>query len=95
MPTSVGHLKASHSIPVNQVFDVDQRTGFMAPRAPIARLPSEWELWEETLDSAVSSRLQLGDKVGLTVTAAATSSAWRKRVREVRLKRLSFLSDHN
>ncbi|PPR06710.1 hypothetical protein CVT26_001376 [Gymnopilus dilepis] len=83
MPTSVDHSKASHLIPVNQVFDVDQRTGFMAPRAPIARLPSKWKLWEETLNSAVSSKLQLGDKVELTVTAAATSSAWRKRVREL------------
>ncbi|KAI0312726.1 Indoleamine 2,3-dioxygenase-domain-containing protein [Amylostereum chailletii] len=41
-------------------FDVDTRTGFMPPDPPIARLPEQWEQWENLLDDAQKSRLQLG-----------------------------------
>ncbi|PPR01841.1 hypothetical protein CVT24_001729 [Panaeolus cyanescens] len=44
-------------------FDVDSRTAFMPPSPPLARLPVEWEAWEEVLDGAVRGRLMLGSKV--------------------------------
>jgi len=70
-------------IPVAREFDVDNRTGFMAPRPPIARLPIEWEIWEGFLDEAVSAKLQLGDKIGLTHGEAKSSRDLRTRAREV------------
>lgn len=69
-------------------FDVDTRTGFMPPQQPLLRLPSDWELWEVTLDRAIASKLQLGSKVGLTEEEAETSERWRVQVREVRSHRL-------
>ncbi|PPR01838.1 hypothetical protein CVT24_001726 [Panaeolus cyanescens] len=79
--TRAAHLEAlKTAIPVAHVFDVDQRTGFMAPEPPLARLPDPWELWEQMLDEAVSSRLQLGDKLGLTPEEAETSRLWREKV---------------
>ncbi|KAF8150198.1 Indoleamine 2,3-dioxygenase [Crassisporium funariophilum] len=72
------HLKTS--IPVAHVFDVDQRTGFMAPEPPLSRLPDFWEAWEANLDAAVESKIQLGDKVGLTDAEATASRVWRERV---------------
>ncbi len=70
-------------IPVAPEFDVDNRTGFMAPRPPIARLPTEWEVWEELLNEAVAAELQLGDKIGLTHGEATASREWRIRARRV------------
>ncbi|PFH50037.1 hypothetical protein AMATHDRAFT_146177 [Amanita thiersii Skay4041] len=64
-------------------FDVDTRTGFMAPRPPLARLPSQWEAWESTLDDAVASKLQLWDKPGLTEAEKWCSEQWRCHVRRL------------
>lgn len=64
-------------------FDVDTRTGFMPPHQPLMRLPDDWAAWEDMLDSGVSSRLQLGCKVGLSEEEAAASESWRQRIREV------------
>ena len=64
-------------------FDVDTRTGFMPPQAPLTRLPEQWEHWEATLDDAVASELQLGDKRDLSDQDKSRSERWRARVREV------------
>ncbi|KAJ6512642.1 Indoleamine 2,3-dioxygenase [Mycena sanguinolenta] len=64
-------------------FDVDNRTGFMPPQAPPARLPAEWEPWEFVLDGAIAEGLQLGDKPGLTDAERSRSEAWRQRVRQL------------
>ena len=64
-------------------FDVDTRTGFLPPQAPLSRLPSAWEEWEMTLDEAISSHLQLGDKIDLQQTEKEASERWRERVRKV------------
>lgn len=82
------------SIPVTHVFDVDQRTGFMAPEPPISRLPDTWNLWESALDNAIEAKIQLGDKVGLTASEAAASSIWRTSVRQVRLRLRILPPDH-
>jgi len=81
------------------VFDIDQHTGFMAPEPPPDRLPRFWESWEIALDAAVKSKLQVGDKVGLTEEERTISKRWRERVRAVRttlnehITSLSFISD--
>ncbi|KAF7374334.1 Indoleamine 2,3-dioxygenase [Mycena sanguinolenta] len=64
-------------------FDVDNRTGFMPPQAPPARLPAEWEPWELVLDGAIVEGLQLGDKPGLTGAEKSRSEAWRLSVRQL------------
>ena len=66
-------------------FDVDTRTGFMPPNPPLARLPSQWEPWEQLLDDAQSYRLQLGNKINITDEEKARSESWRARVAQVRL----------
>ncbi|KAG8213495.1 Indoleamine 2,3-dioxygenase [Butyriboletus roseoflavus] len=63
-------------------FDVDTRTGFMPPDPPISRLPIEWEPWETILDQAVSMKLQLAIKQGLTEDEIAHSASWRESVRD-------------
>jgi indoleamine 2,3-dioxygenase len=65
-------------------FDVDTRTGFMPPNPPLARLPSQWEPWEQLLDNAQSYRLQLGNKINITDEEKARSESWRARVAQVR-----------
>ncbi|RDB28528.1 Indoleamine 2,3-dioxygenase 1 [Hypsizygus marmoreus] len=65
------------------VFDVDPHTGFMPPQVPLSRLPSQWEVWEATLDAAIAAHLQLGDKPGLTEKEMAESEMWRARVRQL------------
>lgn len=64
-------------------FDVDTRTGFMPPQAPLERLPSEWDLWELALDEAIDRKLQLGDKPDLTEEDKIRSETWRAQVRKV------------
>ncbi|KAH9481098.1 Indoleamine 2,3-dioxygenase [Psilocybe cubensis] len=81
MSVEVERLKSS--ISVTPIFDVDQRTGFMAPDPPIPRLPTAWEPWEAALDAAVQAKLQLGDKIGLTNLEKTTSSRWRESVRQL------------
>ncbi|KAJ3488164.1 hypothetical protein NLJ89_g11645 [Agrocybe chaxingu] len=81
--TSTSPVERKAPLPVVHVFDVDQRTGFMAPHPPPARLPEAWETWEAMLDAAVEAKLQIGDKVGLTVQEVAASKEWRIRAREV------------
>jgi hypothetical protein len=66
-----------------EVFEIDSLTGFMAPRPPPARLPAEWEVWESVLDDAMESRVQLGNKIGLTKEEMTHSEAWRANVRTV------------
>ena len=65
-------------------FDVDARSGFMPPSAPISRLTGAQELWENLLDAA------LGDGKGLKLGELeqapedrAKSEQWRSRVRQV------------
>ena len=65
-------------------FDVDTRTGFMPPSPPLARLPSQWEPWEQLLDNAQSYRLQLGSKTDITDEEKARSDSWRACVAQVR-----------
>ena len=69
---------------VVEVFDIDQHTGFMAPNPPPDRLPQHWEGWEILLDTAVESKLQVGDKLGLTEEERTISRRWRETVRAVR-----------
>lgn len=69
---------------IAKVFDIDQHTGFMASDPSPDRLPHFWEAWEIVLDAAIESRLQVGDKIGLTDEERATSKRWRDRVRAVR-----------
>jgi indoleamine 2,3-dioxygenase len=64
-------------------FDVDPRTGFMPPQAPISRLPPAWESWEYALGEAVSQRLKLGDTPGLSEFEKTKSESWRSQVRNV------------
>ena len=47
------------------------------------RLPEEWASWEDTLDEAISARLQLGEKPDVSDEDRAASESWRQRVREV------------
>ena len=64
-------------------FDVDNRTGFMPPQPPLARLPSEWETWEAILDIALTKRLKLYDDPTTTDDDRAESAAWREDVDKV------------
>ena len=66
-----------------QNFDIDDRTGFMPPKPPLARLSSEWETWEATLDSALTKRLKLYNGPTTTGDDRNESAAWREGVREV------------
>ncbi|KAJ8092442.1 hypothetical protein PM082_023695 [Marasmius tenuissimus] len=75
MQPEVGHYSES-------AFDVDPKTGFMASRVPLGRLPASWELWEALLDSAINEKLQPGDIIGLPEEDAARSARWRERVRQ-------------
>ena len=58
-------------------FDVDNRTGFMPPEPPLARLPSEWEKWEAILDSALTKKLKLYNGLSTSDDDRAESAAWR------------------
>jgi indoleamine 2,3-dioxygenase len=69
---------------MGRVFDIDQRTGFMAPDPPLDRLPQLWEPWEVLLDTAVESKLQIGDKIGISEEERVVSRRWREAVRAVR-----------
>lgn len=69
-------------------FDVDNRTGFMPPQPPLERLPPTWEIWESTLDAAVSQRLQLAERVEemelqRRATETSKSRHWRHGVTKV------------
>ncbi|KAJ8514191.1 hypothetical protein ONZ45_g8241 [Pleurotus djamor] len=64
-------------------FDVDNRTGFMPPQVPLRRLPEDWEQLEAVLDAAMTDKLVLGDKIGITEVHVAGSGAWRERVRQL------------
>ncbi|KAG6864593.1 hypothetical protein C0991_008445 [Blastosporella zonata] len=64
-------------------FDVDTRTGFMPPQAPISRLPLTWELWEHTLDEARRLGLKLGDTPELSEDEVQKSESWRSHVRDL------------
>jgi indoleamine 2,3-dioxygenase len=65
-------------------FDVDTRTGFLPPQAPLSRLPVYWEQWEVTLDDALERKLQLGDRAGLTAAEILSAASWRTSVSHVR-----------
>lgn len=64
-------------------FDVDARTGFMPPQAPLERLPGDWQPWEDVLQDAIQRRLQLGEIPDLTEQERENSEAWRQTVRGV------------
>ncbi|KAF8972318.1 tryptophan 2,3-dioxygenase [Flammula alnicola] len=74
-------------------FDVDTRTGFMPPQAPLGRLPSEWEQWEILLDEAISGRLQLGENPHLQESEKQKSERWRERVRHLPILPISGLKN--
>ena len=82
----------SQVIPTGQVdtstlaahdFDVDTRTGFLPPIAPLKRLPATWEAWEECLDECKGGRFVLGDSLDITPEQMDDSKRWRDRVKEV------------
>jgi indoleamine 2,3-dioxygenase len=77
---------------IAKVFDIDQQTGFMASDPPLERLPHCWEAWETVLDVAFESKLQVGDKLGLTDEERVTSKRWRDRVRAVRILHSTYIS---
>lgn len=64
-------------------FDVDTRSGFMPPQAPLHRLPEAWKTWEQALEDAQRLQLQLGDKPDITAEEEEQSEVWRARVRAV------------
>ncbi|RDX56973.1 tryptophan 2,3-dioxygenase [Lentinus brumalis] len=64
-------------------FDVDTRTGFMPPQPPLTRLPPAWEPWEDALEDAIQSKLQLADKPDLSPAEQGKSERWRNSVREL------------
>jgi indoleamine 2,3-dioxygenase len=68
---------------IAKLFDIDQHTGFMASDPSPDRLPHFWEAWEIVLHVAIESKLQVGDKLGLTDKERAMSKRWRDRVRAV------------
>lgn len=64
-------------------FDVDNRTGFMPPRAPISRLPPFWNSWEDVLKEAQTQMLRLGETPDLSDEEKIKSHVWRMIVRNV------------
>ena len=64
-------------------FDVDARSGFMAPQPPLTRLHEFWEAWEDALELALSRKLKLGSASDLSPAEAAESEEWRQGVRKV------------
>ncbi|TFK27856.1 Indoleamine 2,3-dioxygenase [Coprinopsis marcescibilis] len=78
--TTAANTTTPGGLPVGHVFDVDPRTGFMAPQPPISRLPAQWEQWEAALDAANDAKVQCGDKLGLTELEAQQSEAWRAQI---------------
>jgi indoleamine 2,3-dioxygenase len=68
-------------------FGIDRHMGFLS-NAPLPRLSSEWEVWEDTLDDAMQAKLQLGALRGLAEDEQKRSEEWRSRVRQVRPLRL-------
>nr|BAM73287.1 indoleamine 2,3-dioxyganese b [Coprinopsis cinerea] len=86
---ATGPTTHPNGVPVSHVFDVDPHTGFMAPQPPIPRLPEQWEQWEAMLDLATNSKLQCGDKVGLTEVEAQASESWRAQIRKMPILPLS------
>ena len=79
----LSHSLSTMAVAESRVFDVDQHTWFMGPDPPLDRLPQPWEAWEIILDAAVESKLQLGDKLGLTEKEKAISKEWRNGVQAV------------
>ena len=66
-------------------FDIDNRTGFMPPQAPISHLPSFWNIWEDVLQDAQSQGLKLGETPGLPEHERIKSEKWRSKVNNVRV----------
>lgn len=64
-------------------FDVDNHTGFMPPRPPLAHLPGEWGAWEATLDYALTKRLKLYDGPTTTDDDRSEAATWREGVYKV------------
>lgn len=76
-------ITAKITVPVNHIFDVDQKTGFMASEPPLERLPAPWEAWEAILDVAIRTKLQLGDNPGISMQEMEISRVWRVQVSKV------------
>ncbi|KAJ3863574.1 Indoleamine 2,3-dioxygenase [Lentinula novae-zelandiae] len=64
-------------------FDVDPRTGFMPPHAPIARLEGEYGAWEGVLADACNGGFRLG--------GGEREERWRGRVRELPILSIAAL----
>jgi hypothetical protein len=69
--------------PVAYDFDINNRSGFMPPQAPISRLPSFWHVWEDILQDAQEQRLKLGETPGLPEHERLKSEEWRSKVSNV------------
>jgi indoleamine 2,3-dioxygenase len=70
-------------------FCVDPRTGFVPPQMPLQRLPSQWEIWEATLDAAMSQNLKAVEQAvlldaGRKVVEEEKARVWRDLVEKVR-----------
>ena len=65
-------------------FDVDVRSGFMPPEPPVARLPAEWDAWEDVLQAAIDARFTVGDAPDVEPEETDRGSQWREAVQNVR-----------
>lgn len=80
-PSGIASPSSSNNVVVDTTtlaahdFDVDPRTGFMPPHAPIARLEGEHGVWEGVLGEACGGGFRLG--------GGEREERWRGRVREV------------
>ncbi|KAL7940454.1 Indoleamine 2,3-dioxygenase [Trichoderma barbatum] len=68
-----------------QDLHVDRRTGFVPPHMPLPRLPSEFEVWEATLDAAKSQHFKAAEQLSVLDRAQKLAEeqkalAWRKLV---------------
>lgn len=66
-------------------FDVDPRSGFMPPEPPIARLPTEWDEWEQVLDAALQSRLKIAENPDISPEETERSRLWRETVSNMKI----------
>ncbi|THV06382.1 Indoleamine 2,3-dioxygenase [Dendrothele bispora CBS 962.96] len=87
------HSQTNLEATYNSDYDVDSRTGFMAPQIPLCRLPEPWEHWEVLLESAINEKFQPGDQLGISEEDKLCSERWRARVRETPIIPTDALND--
>lgn len=64
-------------------WDVDGRSGFMPPEPPVARLPAEWDAWENILQVAIGARFTVGDTPDITPEETDRALQWREAVQNM------------